>query len=410
MTALFPLHAGQEWTFDLTHARTSTALLLFVPTSRTEETPLPPLTVAVGARDAETGRVPVTLTRTVDGARVDEGLELWTDGGQVWMQQGEATVEAVTATGLGDRVVSTERVPCTLAFLCGLEGLCSPAPQGPLGLPVGPPLSATPSERTRQHAAATMVMGAVTAGLVMPVPDRHQLIAALRSYTSPSHPPDYPLYAAFIDRRAPGANVSVHELRALLAAHAAEAESVAAVLRHGSRLPDLEAVRVGLEALPREDRLAVVRALLRPQEGRHHWNLTLVAVGTQVGTSSSPRAVESTIAALGPSQAAEVAACLVRTTCPSLGASLANTPDSREWNQRVRSLAAPGVSVETSRGVALLASVEAQEAYVHGLFAALQRDAFAAHMRAMWPDLQPFVQEWCAVRVPEGVPAPTASD
>ncbi len=55
--------------------------LLFVPTSRTEETPLPPLTVAVGSRDTETGRVPVTLTRTVDGARVEERLELWTDGG-----------------------------------------------------------------------------------------------------------------------------------------------------------------------------------------------------------------------------------------------------------------------------------------------------------------------------------------
>jgi hypothetical protein len=71
-TALFPLHAGQEWTFDLTRARTSTVLLRFVPTSRTEAAPLPPLTVAVGAWDAETGRVPVTLTRTVDGARGEE--------------------------------------------------------------------------------------------------------------------------------------------------------------------------------------------------------------------------------------------------------------------------------------------------------------------------------------------------
>jgi len=410
VATLFPLHAGQQWAFDLTHARTSTALLLFFPTSRTEETPLPPLTMAVGVPDAETGRFPVTLTRTVDAAPVEERLELWSDGGQVWFEQGGAAVEAVTATGLGDRVVSTERVPCTLVFLGGLEGLCSPAPGGPLARPVGPPLSATASESAQRQAAATMVMGAVTAGLVMPLPDRHQLIAELRTYVPPSPPPDYPLYAAFIDGRAPGANVSVRELRALLAEHAAEAESVAAVLRHGSRLPDQEAVRVGLEALPREDRLAVVRALLRPQEARHHWNLTLVAVATQVGTPDSPRAVESTVAALGPSPTAEVGACLVEGTCPTLGASLAKLPDTREWNQQVPSLAAPGVSVETSRGVALLASVGAQEGYVHSLFSAIPRDAFATHVRAMWPDLQPFVQEWCADRVPEAVPASSTPD
>jgi hypothetical protein len=200
---LFPLTAGDTWQWKVIRITGAGFRFLGMTNKPAKRKRIARWQLVVGEARSD-GRYPITWTRTPEKPALPSttSLFLFHDAnGQLLMDAGHG-IRAAISMDIPPNPASVERIPCTLHFLDGLSGLCSPAPGGPLGIAPGADPIWIHRERDGNRTIMRFLVGISTVGMFIPGSRATSEIAMLTNYRT-KRPKTPPLSELAIWRKSP---------------------------------------------------------------------------------------------------------------------------------------------------------------------------------------------------------------
>jgi hypothetical protein len=282
---------------------------------------------------------PEAVGEDFDGPMVEATeLLLWEEDGQIWMENEKGRSLAIEVEP-GPPVLPTERVPCTVGILGGLEGLCQ-AVGGPMANEPGPAILEVARKQDGLLSALRVLTGIATIGLVIPgSPNRAKDLVRVSVRQAPRGAPMPALWMRWIvepedERGRPTLNRLVKEVPP-------DPASLSAIISTDGRFDRTGATLHAAGFLTPELALPVIRAQLR--------EMTLLRtklhmlVRTAEVLEPLPAAERGAVLEPLDPESRAMAERVLDGSCPGLAEAVAS-PLGTRWTEAVREHVGAGVT------------------------------------------------------------------